>query len=377
MNKGKILFISNEASRTGAPIILLQLVKWLEIHTSLEFEILSPKGILLTSFKEICKVYLWKPLPPEINTKSPIKKSVFKIMYALLHLSNTLTFLSLSDYKIIYANTIASLKQAIYLKHNSRSNPKIILHLHELKTIIELYLPNCADYYSEVDQFIVPSNLVKETLVKIWDINPKKIKLVREFSTAKVTQIDFPNEQDYLHIGGSGLVHWRKGHDLFIQVAYKIAKSYPEKKVKFTWVGKISNEQRIIIKNDLEKTGLIDTIEFVGRQENPIPYFNQFDIFLLPSREDPFPLVCIEVGLLGKPIICFEKATGTAEIIENGGGFIVPYLDTDVMVEKIVYYYHHPKKMEHDGLVNQRQFAQFTPENQCPKIYQIIKQLLN
>ena len=84
-----------------------------------------------------------------------------------------------------------------------------------------------------------------------------------------------------MHIGGSGLVHWRKGHDLFIQVAHKIAKSYSDKKIKFTWVGKISDKQRIIVKNDLEKAGLIDMVKFVGKQENPIPYFNQFDVEII------------------------------------------------------------------------------------------------
>lgn len=59
----------------------------------------------------------------------------------------------------------------------------------------------------------------------------------------------------------------------------------------------------------------------------------------MTSREDPFPLVSIEVGLLGKPIISFEKAVGTNEILQDAGGFIVPYLSIEDMAQKALLYY--------------------------------------
>jgi glycosyltransferase involved in cell wall biosynthesis len=96
----------------------------------------------------------------------------------------------------------------------------------------------------------------------------------------------------------------------------------------------------------------------------------------MTSREDPFPLVCIEVGMLGKPIVCFEKATGTAEIIEKGGGFIVPYLSVEGMAEKIIHYYNNPIEKEQHGEFNKTAFAQFTPEIGCPQLFSIIENTL-
>ena len=43
--------------------------------------------------------------------------------------------------------------------------------------------------------------------------------------------------------------------------------------------------------------------------------------------------------MLGVPIICFEKATGTSEVLSKGGGFVVPYLDIYEMAKKIIKYY--------------------------------------
>ncbi|MDH6063711.1 hypothetical protein, partial [Umezakia ovalisporum] len=39
--------------------------------------------------------------------------------------------------------------------------------------------------------------------------------------------------------------------------------------------------------------------------------------------------VCLEAASLGKPILCFDKAGGEPEFVEDDCGFIVPYLDLD------------------------------------------------
>jgi glycosyltransferase involved in cell wall biosynthesis len=61
------------------------------------------------------------------------------------------------------------------------------------------------------------------------------------------------------------------------------------------------------------------------------------NIFVLTSREDPFPLVCLEAASLGKPIICFDQSGGMPEFVSNGCGYVVPYLSIDSVREKIYY----------------------------------------
>jgi glycosyltransferase involved in cell wall biosynthesis len=96
----------------------------------------------------------------------------------------------------------------------------------------------------------------------------------------------------------------------------------------------------------------------------------------MPSREDPFPLVCIEMGLLGIPIVCFEKATGTAEVLSNGGGKIIPYLDIESMAETIVFYYSNQEALDFDSQKAKEIFNNFTPEIICPQIYQLIENVI-
>jgi glycosyltransferase involved in cell wall biosynthesis len=54
------------------------------------------------------------------------------------------------------------------------------------------------------------------------------------------------------------------------------------------------------------------------------------------SREDPFPVVNLEVAALGVPIVCFDNAGGTPELIRGGCGFSVPYASISEFAKKIV-----------------------------------------
>ena len=101
-------------------------------------------------------------------------------------------------------------------------------------------------------------------------------------------------------------------------------------------------------------------------------YFNDFDVFLMTSREDPFPLVCIEVGMLGIPIICFDGATGSQEIINQGGGVVVPYLDTDAMAKQIQTYFLDRNLLKDHGEKNKALFSKLSPEHLCPQIWELL-----
>ena len=95
----------------------------------------------------------------------------------------------------------------------------------------------------------------------------------------------------------------------------------------------------------------------------------------MTSREDPFPLVCIEQAMFETPIICFSDATGTEEVLKNGGGKIVPYLDIEAMGNAIKQYYDNPDQMINDGKKAKELFSEFTPEEKCPEIFKIINSI--
>jgi glycosyltransferase involved in cell wall biosynthesis len=60
------------------------------------------------------------------------------------------------------------------------------------------------------------------------------------------------------------------------------------------------------------------------------------DIFVLSSREDPFPAVVLEAMDVGLPVIGFSGAGGFEDIVNASTGALVPYLDVAAMSREII-----------------------------------------
>jgi glycosyltransferase involved in cell wall biosynthesis len=370
----KILFISHDASRTGAPMVLLHFLKWLQLNQpEIQADLLVLRGGSLESdFKKaVCNYFNY-----EIKTKLRSLNRKERILLKLGWFKkpnlkdNLLLELSQNNYDVVYANTIASVKLAYDVVSKIKS-AKFILHLHELNAIIRLLLPDFNNYVAAIDQFIAPAKIVKDNLITNWGVSENKIEVVYACAEIKESQKQNKIGKEFI-IGASGTVHWRKGQDIFVQVARYLCQHHPENNFKFVWVGTISATEQIIIEEDLIKLGLKDKVFFIGEVQNPEDYYKDFDVFLMTSREDPFPLVCIEVGMIGKPIISFEKAVGTNEILEQVGGFIVPYLDVDAMATKVIEYYENPILLSEHGDINKNAFSEFTSELICPQLFSVI-----
>ncbi|MEM9679573.1 MAG: glycosyltransferase [Bacteroidota bacterium] len=373
----KILFITHETSRTGAPFVLLYFLQWLKSNKKdTETTLLSlRRGDLHDAFKlvvdeihELSDVNEKLPFTTRALNKAFNRQPTSKKEGLIEHIAS-------KPYDVIYSNTILAMPYGNTIKAK-QSKAEHIVHVHELNAIIKMLSPNFGSEINSVDHFIAASDLVKNNLITNWTIPESKITRVYECSRTEVNS-QHKNSADTFHVGGSGTVHWRKGSDLFIQVANYIKTNYLETPVKFTWVGHHSDKERIIIEEDVRKMELQDMVTFTGQQENPQAYFNDFDIFLMTSREDPFPLVCIEVGMLGKPIVCFKGATGSEEVISKGGGVSVPYLDVKAMTDQVMQYYNDRALCQEHGVINQREFSQFTPELICPQYYDVIETVLN
>ncbi len=148
-------------------------------------------------------------------------------------------------------------------------------------------------------------------------------------------------QDDFVVIGcGLGLF-WRKGADLFIEAA-RLLKSAGIHDFHFYWIGKFDpfeSHDKFGYWGDVVKRidtyDLKDYVTFLGLKEKPEDYYMSGDVFILPSREDPFPLVCLEAAACGLPVICFADAGGMPDFVEDDAGFVVPYEDVNEMSEKI------------------------------------------
>lgn len=370
----KVLFITHQATRTGAPLILLHLIRWLNKNTSdYQFDILIlDGGSIKEDFETECtNVYLYSELHKTPKFSLVLKKRLLTKLGIKPKNKERLLLENIGQnkYDLIYANTIVSIPVALKIKSIIHES-KLLLHVHELNTVIKMVLPSFKDYCGLIDRFVAVSKKVKNNLVENYNVDPNLINVVHAFGLS-TSLLHKSTDSDTFILGASGSAYWAKGYDIFILIATQFVKKYPNLKIKFVWVGDHC-ENKIIIEQDIFKLGLTDKVIFVGEVHDPEKYYQDFDVFLLTSREDSFPMVCIENAKLMNPIICFEKASGTAEIIEKGGGYVVPYLDIEGMVEKIKFYYDNPDKRKEDGEMAKHLFSELSPEKICPLLYEQI-----
>jgi glycosyltransferase involved in cell wall biosynthesis len=325
----KIIFISHDASRTGAPIILLHLLQWIKNNTNhTPVVILKEGGELEAEFKKLAQCVKW------VSKNKKTKK--YRALFDAARQFFILRWLHKFNPSLIYANSVVSLDLGSKLK--LKFNCPMICHFHELEVAINRYFGknNFMALKDNVDLYIGVSNAVIENLVTNHGITKKNTCKILPFVPTKKYSLEEKNNtqlkyslgipENALVIGGCGTLDWRKSPDIFIMVANQVKKIITQRSIYFVWVGDGREDVMRELDYDLKKLAL-DKVMFVGKKETPLEYFKIFDVFFLASREEPWGMVCLEAASLSMPIVCFDQAGGMPEFVQQDCGIIVPYLD--------------------------------------------------
>jgi glycosyltransferase involved in cell wall biosynthesis len=122
---------------------------------------------------------------------------------------------------------------------------------------------------------------------------------------------------------GCGEASWRKGTDLFVALARALA-DHPD--VVFAWLGRRSPPFGRHLDHDVSLSDLDGRIRWLGELASPAAYLAAADLVAVTSRNDPQPLVPIEAALLGTPSIGFAIG-GMVDLRDAGAAEVVPFPD--------------------------------------------------
>ena len=379
MEKQKILFITHESALSGAPRSLLYYIEWMKLNKH-EFEIhvlsLKSENPSKNAFKETSDFY-YDLTNVSNKVDYTLKKRIARKFNAKPFLSQKEELLQEiyeHNYALIYANTVVALPIALQLKKGI-SSTKLVLHVHEMATAVQQLLPDFSKLTEEVDCFIAASYLVKEHLIKYFACKESLIQCVYECSEISITdtlyQLEPNTAKRVIMVGGA---YWAKGDDIFLLVAKEVISR--DQSVHFYWLGGQSLERKTVNQGDIDKLGISSNVHFLPHTNTPHDIVKSMDVFALTSRSDSFPLAAIEAGLLGVPIICFDKASGIQEIINKGGGEVVPYLDIQKMADAIIRLVTSDELRAKYGLEVKELFQRCKPDVISNEIHQILTQIL-
>ena len=123
-----------------------------------------------------------------------------------------------------------------------------------------------------------------------------------------------------------------KGQDVLIRAFAPLAREHPD--LQLVLVGAAGNAL-VALQQLCAQEGLKERVHFfVDVPHSQVAgFFQQAQIFCLPSRQEAFPLVLLEAGAFALPVIA-SNVGGIGELIENEvSGLLVPAQDADALTQ--------------------------------------------
>lgn len=356
MEQKKILFVSHDANRAGSQLLLLQLLRLLKDRGVPMHLLLCSGGELEQEFEEvisITRLYQIDKVAPTPFTGKLLKKVNLYKLYeerSVQRVNERIAAeLELQNIGLVFINSIAN--SGVY--HDFLTflhHLPLVLFVHELGMSVKIYTheKHLNFLLKKTDHLIAVSHAVANYYVKKYNFPEKhvstftlidhdhidqKLKSIQHDLLEKTYRIP----EDAIVVGGCGNAEWRKGNDIFNWIAKRVIHKTTPLPVYFVWIGAgPQHEIYELIESDIRLMGLSDRIILVPPTAHALDYINRFDILLLSSREDPYPLVVMEAALQEIPVVCFEDAGGAPELIESDAGFVVPYMDISAASEAII-----------------------------------------
>lgn len=349
-----MLAVAHEATLTGSPMNLLHLLRWITEHTDTEVHTLVLQdGILRHRFEQVGPVTLldrWA-LPALLGS----------VQAGLQHLGSSRAWRpvaaarllpqlrTLGAFDLVYLNSLPSISVLPYL----REPGAVVAHAHELQVAWRMWRSEQDKelFRTRPARWIAASAAVRDLLVDEVELPADRVLVHHEFIDAQglaarhvdlreieACRREFRIPTEASVVVGAGTVDWRKGPDLFIQLATEVRRRTREP-VHFVWVGgDLRSPDWERVRSDLERSGA-DHVHFVGVRPDPVPWFAMADVFALTSREDPYPLVALECAALAKPIVTYRNG-GLPELLVAAGDDaalgIVDHLDVGGFADRVI-----------------------------------------
>lgn len=349
----RVTWLGHGAERTGPPIYLLRILEGLRAHPEIEPSVvLLEGGALLERFHELAPTTVVAPdalgLPRRAVAAGLSRVGAQRTASALVAGSGAAAG---ARPDVVVVNTAGSVRALSALGGRPR---RLVSHVHELATGLDYWLdPELRrQVLEDSDEIWVVADAVGEHLVDRYGVDPQRLRTHRGVMAAEGAEALDPEARarhraslgipsDAVLVGASGTLDWRKAPDLLLEVAVRAVARSPHP-MHLVWIGgDPDNPWGRYLAQGAQALGIADRVHHLPEADRPDRWFGALDVFLLPSREDAYPLVCIEAAAVGVPLVTFESG-GAAELVRDGGGIVVPYPDVAAAAEAIVGYVRDP-----------------------------------
>lgn len=308
----KIVFVGHDAYPHGAQILTLYFLKELKER-----------------FKYHVALILWKYDGKFIEEYSKVADMMYDGEQSWQKIRELGKKLFKEGFKKAICNTVVTGDAVFALKS---CGFKVISLIHELPWLINQY--KLSDKLKNIalhgDYFVFPARYNKLKIEQsfgikfpeekcvyrpqgcyyekvIKQLKPEKEKIRKNvFEELKLPESTFM-------VLGVGYGDYRKGFDLFLEVA-SLAEKEKDSNFYFVWVGNLDLNSQKLLDNKYSHLSNLKVIPFA---DEVIRYYLASDLYLLSSREDPFPSTLIEALMCGLPVVAFKDSGGFVECLSE------------------------------------------------------------
>lgn len=318
-DRERILLVGHQADMAGGEILLKNMIIEFKRQGLEVVAFVKKDGPLIESYEKLAPTFV-------VDNESEIEDYVRELRKC--------------GFDSAIVNTTVS---GNFIPHLKKHDYYVITLVHELPGVIKYFkAEKLAKIVAEQSDLVIfPSNYVAEIFERTNKVQNKLIKpqglyyFYDDFDTEKSKKKirekhDIPEDNSIILTVAHGEL--RKGYDLFMEVF----KTLNNENFTFIWAGHV-NANLIDEYHDLvESSDNLIITGFISDKDELMSYYDACDVFLLPSREDPFPSVVLEAFNAKKPVIGFEDAGGFRDIvIDDVSGYLVTYESVSELVERI------------------------------------------
>jgi glycosyltransferase involved in cell wall biosynthesis len=384
------LVVAHEASNSGAPRMLLELLRGVRAarDPTWSCEILLGRGGPLTEeFGSLGPVRrLTGPRAEGTGLVSKLfDRLVDKPILQPRRLGRMMEEWRREEIRLVYANSATNGRLLPALR---TLGCPVVTHVHELDYSLRRFnsRADLAATLKCTDHFFAVSRAVVSDLMALG-VPRERVTRVPNFLTELPPSIDLAAARNEvcqrLHlppgtrlITACGHIDWLKGPDLFVEMAGVLSRQIAPP-VAFLWLGGESNPALARrVRAEARRKNLGHLMHFGGAVRDPERYFAASEIVTVTSRVESFSRVALEAGALGRPVLCFAAARGPADLLDAES--MVPELKGSAMAAAVADLLNHPEELERRGRrLRERIAAEFMAGKWIGEILATVETLLH
>ena len=170
-----------------------------------------------------------------------------------------------------------------------------------------------------------------------------------------------------------GRINRWKGHDRFIRIASRVART---SSARFAVVGEplFRDADFVAELHALAATqGIADRLTFLPWQADPRPVYAAIDVLCNCSTNEPFGRTIIEAAAAGVPTVCFDDGGAAEAVVDGLTGTVVPSGDEAAFARALSDYVEDPQRRAEAGAAARRDSLRFDARTHARRVFEIVR----